>query len=123
MKNEFVLCIHFYRKMADFSHTNLPWAAAEITWLWEQYSNGATLTELCEGLDRYPDDVLLELAVNGPVVFEDVRGFGSTSHLELWHQQQLAFQTNPLFSLRERKRQREEEDRVYKLLRDLYTRK
>jgi len=99
-----------------FSTTNLPWTAAEKTWLWEQYSKGTTIAEMCRVLDRYPDDVLLELTVNGPAEFEDLRGFGGPEHLALWHQQQLAFQTNPLFHLRELKRRREEEDRVYNLL-------
>jgi len=99
-----------------FSTTNLPWTAAEKTWLWEQYSKGTTIAEMCRVLDRYPDDVLLELTVNGPAEFEDLRGFGGPEHLALWHQQQFAFQTNPLFHLRELKRRREEEDRVYNLL-------
>jgi hypothetical protein len=108
-----------------FMETYNVWTLQEDEWLWEQYRNNQymTIADICYKLDRYPDDVIVYMCTHSVLKPEYVPGFGDPSHLALWKQQQEAFKSNPLFGLRKEIRQKEFEEKMYDMLRDLYFKK
>ena len=106
-----------------FEETYNLWSEQEEEWLWEQYQQGKTIDDICRGLSRYPDDIIIYIATRSNIKPEDIKGFGGPCHLALWKQQQKDFETNPLFNLRKEIRQEEFENKMYKMLLSLYLNK
>lgn len=104
----------------DFLDTYTEWTQQEDQWLWEQYADGDPIGEICRVLNRYPDDVITYIVTHSSFKIEDIPGFGGADHLELWQQQKLAFETNPLFNLRKQIRKEEFQDRMYNMVQKLY---
>lgn len=91
----------------EYEDTYTQWSLQEIEFLWEQYSNGKKIGEICQSLNRYPDDVITYMCIHSHLKPEDICGFGDDEHLALWKKQQEAFETNPLFNLRKEIRHQE----------------
>lgn len=79
-----------------FEETYTNWTHQEDEWLWEQIANSTKLVEICQTLERYPDDVIVHIAAHSTMKPEDIKGFGDPDHLELWNEQREAFRRNPL---------------------------
>ena len=105
-----------------FEDSYTPWLPQEEAWLWEQYRDGVPIGELCRALNRFPDDVCLFICSHSTIKLEDITGFGTPDHLALWHQQQLATQRTPLYALRKELQRQEFHDKMYDMLRAIYTR-
>ena len=100
----------------SFKETYTPWTRQDCEWLWEQYRNGKPIHEICEILDRFPDDVITYMCIHSQIRPEDIQGFGGPCHLALWKEQQEAFQTNPLFEIRKEIQRQESNERIYNML-------
>lgn len=102
-----------------FDQTYSRWTQQEDEWLWEQFREGKTIIDYCNGLDRYPDDVITYMCTHSVLQPEYINGFGGPCHLALWKKQKEAFETNPLFNCRKEIRQAEYNDKIFDILRNI----
>ena len=98
------------------------WTPQENAWLQEQYRRKTPLNVICRTLERYPDDVALQLVTELGIECEEIPGFENAAHMELWREQQAAMQNHPVFALRIEIRrlraERELQDNIQRLLVD-----